>query len=494
MIPIGRTASRVFIGHALAVLAIAAITVSPVVLALPRQSPAATVCPPSVDRLDAYVRAQMQRAHLPGLSLAVVKDGKLARSGAYGLANLEWQAPATTQTVYEIGSISKQITANAIMLLVEEGRVRLDDPVSKYIDGTPPGWSGITVRHVLTHTAGLADFDSGNIGFSYHREYTPKAFVDLLATAPLQFQPGERWNYTNAFPLLGMVVERASGQPYMTYVEQRIFSHLKLTSMRFKKAEDLVPQRADGYIFENGSYRHGERMRPAVIAPNGGVITNVLDFAAWDVALTAGRLLKPETVQAIATPVRLNDGRTVSHGLGWFMDRFNGHRFGAHWGTTVTGHSAVVRRYVDDRVTVIVLANAGHETGQAVDTISKCVANMYVPGTVVQGLAPQRDPAPADSARLKLLLEAVAAGRDDPGAPGLGTRLPQPVRDRFGAALRTATTFEYLGEEHVDSSHFNLDPALARIRWYRVATPAGYRYFTLRLSSTSTLLGVLIEE
>ena len=215
-----------------------------------------------------------------------------------------------------------------------------------------------------------------------------------------------------------------------------------------------MPHRADGYIFENGSYRHGERMRPAVIAPNGGVMTNVLDFAAWDIALTAGRLLKPETVQAIATPVRLNDGRTVSHGLGWFMDRFNGHRFGAHWGTTVTGHSAVVRRYVDDRVTVIVLANAGHETGQAVDTISKCVANMYVPGTVVQGLAPQRDPAPADSGRLKTLLEAVAAGRDDPGAPGLGTRLPQPVRDRFGAALRTATTFEYLGEEHVDCLAF----------------------------------------
>jgi hypothetical protein len=143
-----------------------------------------------------------------------------------------------------------------------------------------------------------------------------------------------------------------------------------------------------------------------------------------------------------------------------------------------------------------VLANAGHETGQAVDNISKCVANMYVPGTVVQGLTPRRDPAPppAESQRLKTLLEAVAAGRDDPGAPGLGPRLPQPVRDRLTTALRTATTFEYLGEEQVDASHFTLDPALARNRWYRAATPAGYRYFTLRLSSASTLLGVLIEN
>lgn len=467
--------------------------VAPILLARqPQLSP--TACPVSVDKLDLYVRAQMQAQHLPGLSLAVVKDGKVARSQAYGLANLELQVPATTQTVYEIGSISKQIAANAIMLLVEEGKVRLDDPIAKYIDGTPPAWSAITVRHVVTHTAGLADFDSGNIGFSYRREYTPAEFIELVAKQPLQFTPGERWNYTNAFPLLGMVVERASGQPYMTFVERRIFAPLRLSSMRFKKAQELVPHRADGYVFENDTYRHGETLRPAVIAPNGGVMTNVLDFAAWDIALSAGRLLKPETVRAIATPVRLNDGRTVSHGLGWFMDRFNGHRFGAHWGTTVTGYSAVIRRYEDDRVTVIVLANAGHETGQAVDNISKCIANMYVPGTVVQGLKPQRDPAPTESARLKTVLEAVAAGREDAAAPGLGARLPQPVRDRLAAALRTARTIEYLGEEQVDASHFNLNPELTRNRWYRVATPAGQRYLTLRLSSTSTLLGVLIED
>jgi D-alanyl-D-alanine carboxypeptidase len=480
----------------IAALAATAVAVLPIVPACSRQAPApdATACPPAVDRLDAYVRARMEAEHLPGLSLAVVRDGKVVLTQAYGLANLEWQVPATTQTVYEVGSISKQIAANAILLLVEEGRVGLDDPLSKYIDGTPPAWSAITVRHVLTHTAGLADFDSGDIGFSYRREYTPAEFVELLGKQPLQFAPGERWNYTNAFPLLGMVVERASGQPYMAFVEQRIFARLNLASMRFKKAQELVPSRADGYVFENGGYHHGERLRPAVIAPNGGVMTSVLDFAAWDIALTSGRLLKPETVEAMATPVRLNDGRTVSHGLGWFMDRFNGHRFGAHWGTTVTGYSAVVRRYVDDHVTVLVLANGGHETGQAVDKISKCIANMYVSGVIVQGLTPQLDPDAAGTARLKALLGTVADGRDDPAAPGLGTRLPPPVRERLGAALRTATAFEYLGEEQVDASHFTNDPALARNRWYRATTPAGRRYLTLRLSSASTLLGVLIED
>ena len=121
-----------------------------------------------------------------------------------------------------------------MLLLAEDGALSLDDLLSKYIPGTPPAWSGITIRHVLTHTAGFADFDTGNIGFSYRRDYTAQDFVDLLAKQPLQFAPGESWNYTNAFPLLGIVVEKASGQPYMDFVARRIFAPLKLASARFK--------------------------------------------------------------------------------------------------------------------------------------------------------------------------------------------------------------------------------------------------------------------
>jgi hypothetical protein len=164
------------------------------------------------DRVDDYVRAQMKSRNLPGLSLAVVVRGKVAKTEGYGVASLELDVPATRETVYEIGSISKQITADAILLLVEAGKVQLDDPISRYLDDPPAAWAPITVRHVLTHTSGLADFDSGQIGFSCRREYSAREFVELLGRQPLQFAPGERWRYTNAFPLLGMVVERASGQ------------------------------------------------------------------------------------------------------------------------------------------------------------------------------------------------------------------------------------------------------------------------------------------
>lgn len=478
------------------------------------------VSPAVADRVDDYVRAQLASRHLPGVSVAVIKDGRLVKAEGYGVASLELDAPATSRTVYEIGSISKQFAADAILLLVEDGKLRLDDLVSTYIDRTPPAWSTMTLRHVLTHTAGLPDFDTGDIGFSYRRDYTAAEFIELVGKQPLQFAPGERWNYTNGFPILGIIVERVSGMSYMEFVETRIFKKLGLASARFKKNGEVVPQRADGYLFTNNTYRHGEPLRPAIIAPNGGILINVVDFAAWDMAMTQGRLLRAESMKELTTPVRLTNGRTVSHGLGWFMDRFSGHAFGAHWGTTVTGHSAVIRRYVNDGLTVIVLANMDEGGGFAVDNMSKAIADMYVPGVAFASLKPISDPKAAAIAHWTAVLISVAQGVDHPDAPGLATRLPAPVRARLAAAIgaspspsatatapsstasttASATTtiatakIEFLGEEAVTDGHFNVDPALVNLRRYRASTPAGTRYLTLRLSAKNQLLGVIIED
>lgn len=448
----------------------------------------------SADPVDDYVRAQLGLRKLPGVSLAVIKDGRIVKAAGYGLASLELNAPATERTVYEIGSISKQFAADAVLLLAEDGKLSLDDPLSKYLQRTPPAWSAITLRHVLTHTAGLPDFDTGKIGFSYRREYTEAEFVDLLAAQPLDFTPGERWNYTNGFPLLGIVVERASGMPYVDFVRTRIFEHLSLASARFKNSIDVVPNRADGYLFKDGAYRHGEALRPALIAPNGGVMINVLDFAAWDIAISSGGLLSAASMTAMTTPVRLSNGRTVGHGLGWFMDQFNGHRFGAHWGTTVTGHSAVIRRYVNDRVTVIMLANLD-DGGLAIDAMSKRIADMYVRGVDLRGLTVAQDADARHVADIRRVLTTIAAGGDGPGiTPGLGARLPAPVKQRLGMVLASATSFESLGGEAVTEAHFNLDPALARQEWFRARAPSGVRYVTIRLDDAGRVLGFSIED
>ncbi len=447
----------------------------------------------AADPVDDYVRSQLKLRHLPGVSLAIVKDGRIVKAAGYGVASLELDAPATERTVYEIGSISKQFAADAILLLVEDGQVRLDDPLSKYLDLTPPAWRAITIRHVLTHTAGLADFDTGNIGFSYRREYTANEFVDLLAKQPLTFAPGDRWNYTNGFPLLGMVVERASGLSYVDFVRTRIFQPLGLESARFKSATDVVPHRADGYLFKDGVYQHGESLRPMIIAPNGGVMINALDFAKWDIAITSGKLLRPQSVTEMTTPVRLNNGATVAHGLGWFIDTFNGHIFGAHWGTTVTGHSSVIRRYTGDGVTVIMLANLD-DGGFGIDAMSKRIADMYVPGVAVQGLKPMTE-VRALTERMRAALNVIAAGVDGPDVvAGFPAALPQLVRTRLAEAMRSPGELTSLGEERLNERHFNLDSAVERLRWYRAGSASARRYLTLRLTAEGKVKGVLIED
>jgi hypothetical protein len=176
------------------------------------------------------------------------------------------------------------------------------------------------------------------------------------------------------------------------------------------------------------------------------------------------------------------------------MDEFAGHPFGAHWGTTVTGYSAVIRRYVKDGLTVILLANLD-DGAFGIDAMSKRIADMYVPGVAIQGLAPVAEIDGRETARLRTAIAAIAAGADSPDAvTGLAARMPEAVRNRIAATLGEATAFEYLGEERVTDGHFNPDPALARNRWYRATTAAGMRYVTVRLTAESRVAGVAIED
>jgi CubicO group peptidase (beta-lactamase class C family) len=165
------------------------------------------------DKIDDYVKTQMRERHIPGAALAIIKDGRLIKAEGYGLANVELNVPATKETVFEIGSITKQITAAAIMLLVEEGRVNLDEKIGKYLPNTPESWNNVTVRHLLTHTSGIKSY-TGLTGFELTKRLKRDDFVKALSTHPLEFTPGERWIYSNSgYNLLGFIIETVSGNP-----------------------------------------------------------------------------------------------------------------------------------------------------------------------------------------------------------------------------------------------------------------------------------------
>jgi CubicO group peptidase (beta-lactamase class C family) len=329
------------------------------------------------NRVDACVAAELRAQRIPGLSLAVVKDGQVVLAKGYGLANVELDVPATAETVYEIGSMTKQFTATAVMMLVEEGKLGLDERIATRLAGIPNAWKEVTVRHLLTHTSGIMSYtalpDFGRLTI------TPATMAEVVKATgrfPLAFRPGEHWEYSNTgYYLLGRIVEKASGLAYGEFVSQRIFEPLGMTSTRFNDPETLVKHRAAGYSLDRGRLRNAAYVDMSWPDAAGAIVSTVPDLAKWDAALGTDRLLKPSSWQQMWTPATLTSGKKHPYGFGWDLAPTNGHRTIAHGGA-IPGFLTFMARYPDDHLTVIVLTNADHS---APSQIVQQVAGLYVP-------------------------------------------------------------------------------------------------------------------
>ena len=245
------------------------------------------------------------------------------------------------------------------------------------------GKESVTVRHLLTHTSGLHDWE-GDTAFSLRREYTPTEFIAFVAQRPLDFQPGSRFGYTNsAYPLIGMVVAKVSGIPYEQFVTEKILKPAGMTETRFRHASEVVPNRASGYADKNGVLINGEPLRPAILSPNGFILSTAADMAKWSIALTNGRVLRSTTMAVMTTPTRFNDGSTFkAGGIAWFFGEFQGHRLMVHNGATAAGFSSVIYRYPDDDLSVVVLMNI--DRSDVVNKLATSIAGFYVPGLVAK--------------------------------------------------------------------------------------------------------------
>jgi len=272
--------------------------------------------PGKADKIDDYITAQMERLHIPGASLAIVRDGHIAKAQGYGFANLELKAPATKDTVYEIGSTSKQFTAAAIMMLVEEGKVRLDDTITKYFPEAPQTWRGITIRHLLTHTSGIQnhvavphwlDVFRTNLAF----ETTPSRdeLLKMFFKLPLEFQPGETWAYNNTgYYLLGIIIEKASGKPFWQFLDERIFKPLGMNGTRNTDPRPIVPNRASGYEWKTDHFENRPILLPAIAFSAGSLLSTIEDMAKWDAALYTEKLLKRSSLEQMWTADVTKDG------------------------------------------------------------------------------------------------------------------------------------------------------------------------------------------
>ncbi|HEX8368683.1 MAG TPA: serine hydrolase domain-containing protein [Pyrinomonadaceae bacterium] len=340
------------------------------------------------DEVDKYVRAQLAERHIPGASIAVIKNGRVVKTEGYGLASVEFNVPVTKETVFEIGSVSKQMTAAAIMLLVEKGKINPDEKISKYLPNTPDAWKNVSVRNLLTHTSGIKSY-TGLSGFELTKRLSRDEFIKALAAQPLEFETGARYQYSNSgYNLLGFIIETVSGESYWNFTRERIFKPLGMNATTDRDPKYIIPNRATGYEWQDNQLV-GRDYDLTDVFSAGAIVSTVEDLAKWEAALRGETLLKKESKAQMWTPVTLSDGKPYPYGFGFRISEIRGHKIIGHSGQTA-GFGANISRYTDDDLTVIVLTNLG-EIGMGT-LLANGIAKIYIPAISLKALKAQTEP------------------------------------------------------------------------------------------------------
>ena len=323
-----------------------------------------TIDPAMKARVDAIAAGVMEQRGVPSASLAVVQGGKLVYTRAYGRAHIDPDKAATPEMRYSIGSISKQFTAAAILILQEEGKLKLDDPVGKYVSGLTRG-NDVTIREILSHTSGYQDYwPEDYLIKPMEQPTTAQEILDRWAKKPLDFDPGTQWQYSNTnYVIAGLIVEKVSGQKLMDFLEEKVFHPLGMRSVWDSDEASLTQADATAYIrYALGPLRPAPKEGRGWLFAAGELAMTAHDLALWDESLIAQRLLQPESSREMFTEVKLKDGKGTHYGLGVFVRDLDGHRDISHDGE-VMGFVADNEVLVDDGVAVAVLTN--HMAGGA---------------------------------------------------------------------------------------------------------------------------------
>ncbi|WP_165233887.1 serine hydrolase domain-containing protein [Aquisphaera insulae] len=362
--------------------------------------------------IDSYVKEAMAKRHIPGASVAVVRDGKVLLAKGYGLANVELDVPATADSAYQLASVTKTFTASAIMLLVKDGKLSLDDRITERLADLPAAWKDVTVRHLLNHTSGIKSYTSTkDFDKQMRKDFSRREILDLVAKEPLEFPPGEKWDYSNTgYFLLGMLIEEVAKKPYAEFMAERIFGPLGMSHTRANDLRAVIPGRVQGYEWDGKAIRNGEYVSPTQPFSAGMLVSTANDLVKWDAALRDHRLLDAATLEAMWKPAPLPKGGETPYGLGWGISKVNGHRRISHGGG-IPGFSTEITRFPDDGLTVIVLANA---EGGGAGSIASGIAGRIVPALAEKALEPIADADTPTTDRLRKVLEGALRGEVDP--------------------------------------------------------------------------------
>lgn len=336
--------------------------------------------------IEVFLREKMQKRRIPGLQVAVVRHGKIVMLGAYGTANLQDSVPVTDRTVFSINSATKSFTGVAVMQLVEDGKVDIAAPASRYIEGLPPAWQAVTVRQLLTHTSGFPDIlipPKGQGTGSLVGDGGEESAWDTVRTLPMDFAPGEKYRYNQTnYVLLGKIIDKQSGEPFAQFMADRQFKVAGMPSAAFGDSRDIIPHRAQSYRYAGGTLTaasSGGKLEQAYdeftpfIRTAGGLNASAQDVARWIIALQDGTLLKQKSsLVTLWTPAKFNNGSPTPWALGWPTIKRPEHRAVAGIG----GRRSAFFVYPDDDLAVVILTNlAGANPEEFIDE----VAGHYIP-------------------------------------------------------------------------------------------------------------------
>ncbi len=360
-------------------------------------------------KVDQFIKAEMRRQRIPGLSLAVIRDGRTIVAKGYGLANVEHQIPVKPETVFQSGSIAKQFTATAVMILVEEGKLSLDDKITKYFPDAPETWKPITVRHLLNHTSGMGDYP---LEVDLRRDYTEDEYLAFIKKSSLVYQTGAKWDYSNiGYVTLGALIRKVTGKFYSDFLAERVFQPLGMTTARIISEADIVPNRAAGYRLVDGDLKNQEWVSPSTnTTADGSFYFTILDLAKWDAALYTDKPLKQSSLAQMWTPVKLDDGTRKAYGFGWSTNEIHNRRIIYHGGAW-QGFKSFIVRFPDDKLTIIFFANLW-DTKEI--KLARGLTAIFYPEFALPLAQPIEDREPKVTASVRRVLLQFAKGTADP--------------------------------------------------------------------------------
>lgn len=344
----------------------------------------ATATPPSdaqlVEEVGALVSTALQRPGAVGLSVAIARGGEIIHAAGYGLAEVEHGVKANVETTFRIGSVTKQFSAALVMKLVEQGKLSLDDEMTKYFPDYPTQGHTITVRHLLNHTSGIKSY-TGVPDFwvtGGPRELSVDELLAYVKDLDFDFAPGEQYKYNNtAYYMIGAIIEQASGVPYCQYLQDEICTPLSLSRTRCDSNAAIIPNRAQGYGFEEGKLVNDRLTGMDNPGAAGMIIANARDLVAWKMALVGGEVVSAESFGQMTTPNVLPSGDSTGYGFGLMMSDFEGHRTIGHGGG-IFGFNSMLTYYPDDDLYVAVISNGRVNSGKVAKDIAMAALGIEI--------------------------------------------------------------------------------------------------------------------